>query len=115
MSKIVSKEEQYPMGSGTLTIKVSLGDGQLGTTSVMLGNTSLGIGDTIALTVGQTTELTHQTIYIESTCRDVNSSSDYTSVTVTFTDATNTKTYTYSEQAESSGGAVIYDLTFHLS
>lgn len=115
MGNVITKEESYAMGSGTLQLKVTIGDGQIGTTSVMLGTISLGISNSINLTVGETTDLEHKTLYIESTCRDQNSSSDYTSVLIVISDGSNSKTYTYSEEATTSGGSVIYDLTIHLS
>jgi len=111
-TKRITKNEQFSLSSGKLTIKSIAGDAHFTFHRIYYNNTLIITGEG-AITVNKSIEAGGE-IYIESTINLPDGSSDYASLSVEMNDDTNSECWNYSSK-EPDYEEVIYEVSIILN
>ena len=110
----VALNTEYEVGAGDVTLTVVIGEGQLGSSLVKVGEKQLTIGDVTKLKVGKGSAVAGKDLFIKTVVTDVNDKTDRTSVRYELKGGTVDKTFDLDATVDEEGGSVIYRATFAL-
>jgi len=105
---------EYEVGQGDLLLSVVIGEGQLGSSLVRLGERELAIGDVSRLKVGKGSTIAGKQLYIKTVVTDVNDQTDRTSVRYELQGGEVQKVIDLEASVDEEGGSVIYRARFDL-
>jgi hypothetical protein len=108
----VTLDTTYAVGSGDITLTITIGDGQLGSSRVTLGKKVLAEGDEIAtLPIGKGSILRDKAIQVKSVVSDVNDQTNHTSITYSLRGGPAAADYRLASTVAEEGDSVIYRAT----
>jgi Icc-related predicted phosphoesterase len=107
-------ETDYVVAAGDISLSVIIGDGQLGSSLVRLGDEELAIGDVDRLKIGSGGAIAGKDLFIKTVVTDVNDNTDHTSVRYELKGGKADKVFDLEESADEEGGSVVYRATFTL-
>ena len=104
----------YAVSQGPLKLTIIIGDAQLGSSRVVLGDKELARGEIKDLPIGDGSVIAGKTLFIKSVVTDVNDKTNHTSITYVLRGGKEDKEYVLSEDVGKEGGSMIYRATFDL-
>jgi hypothetical protein len=108
----VTLDTTYHVGAGDIALTLSIGDGQLGSSRVLLGTKVLGQGDDITnLLIGKGPKLAGKSIDVKTVVSDVNDQTNHTSLTYSLRGGPAPADYQLSATVAEEGDSVIYRAT----
>lgn len=111
---LFNKTQIYAVGSGeAVSLTVTIGDGQVGGSSVIWQGKTVAQGEVKGLQVGDPgVPLTGDLLLCTTTVQDINTASNHTSVTYALSGGSADQSFTYSIDVSEPGGSAIYAITF---
>ncbi len=110
----VNLQTDYAVDSGDVSLTITIGDGQLGSSLVRLNDKELGIGEIDGLKVGKGSAVAGKELFIKTVVTDVNDKTDHTSVRYELKGGASDQTFDLDGSVDEEGGSVIYRATFNL-
>lgn len=104
----------YAVSQGQVKLTIIIGDAQLGSSKVALGNKELARGEINDLPIGDGSVIAGKTLFIKSVVTDVNDKTNHTSITYVLRGGKEEKKYELSEDVEEEGGSMVYRAEFDL-
>jgi len=111
---LTTLKTDYPVDTGAVVLTIKIGEGQLGTSVVRLGETQLDIGEIDVLEIGQGPDLAGQVLFIKTVVADVNDNTNHTSVSYELQGGKADKVFNLDGTADEEGGSVVYRASFSL-
>lgn len=110
--KVIDLRADYEVAAGDVTITNVIGNAQIGSSVVKLGNREIGRGDIEKLRIGSGTSLRNKTLKVKSIVTDVNDRTNKTSITYRFKGGSRNQDYVSSGTVDNNGDAIIYRAAF---
>lgn len=111
---LFNKTQVYMLGGGeTVTLTVTIGDDQVGGSSVVWEGKTVAQGEVKGLHVGGAEGgLTGQLLVCTTSVQDINTATNHTSVTYELGGGSADQSFTYTIDVSEPGGTAIYAITF---
>lgn len=107
-------KRSYDVGSGSVELRIVVGDGQLGSTVVELDGVEIASGVLAMLKLGKGKDLKGSKLAVATTVTDVQRSSNRTSVTYELSGGTSKEVHPMNAEVAKDGGSVLYLAKFDL-
>lgn len=107
-------QTDYAVDAGDVTLTVIIGDGQLGSSLVRLGEKELATGDIDRLKIGKGSAIAGKELFVKTVVADVNDNTNHTSVRYELKGGAADQTFDLDASVDEEGGSVIYRATFDL-
>lgn len=115
MAKRKTLTAAYPVATGPVTLRVMVGEGQLGSSLVTLGKTELASGAIAFLSLGSGALLRGKTLRVTTMVTDVQRMTNRTSVTYVLQGGPSDREYRLEQPVADQGDSVDYTATFRLT
>jgi len=115
MAKRRLVSDSYEVGSGEVKLRLIVGEGQIGTSLVILGDRELASGNVMVVSLGSGSDLAGQTLRVKTTVNDVQRTTNRTSMTYIFEGGSSPKEILAKEDVDEEGDLVQYIATFDLT
>jgi len=115
MGKRKRLHDSYQVGAGEARLRLIVGDGQIGTSLILLGTRQLASGNITLVSLGDGPDLIGQTLTVKTTVSDVQHATNRTSVTYLFEGGPALKEVLAKEDVEEDGDLVQYIAKFDLT
>lgn len=110
--KIVDLMTSIKAGEAEVSLDVILGDAQLGSSAVKLGDQLIAKGERISCNLGHGSTLVGRVLTTKSNVTDVNNSTNKTSVEYIFHGSNGTQTFLSKSEVDQNGDAIVYRSAF---
>jgi hypothetical protein len=105
---------EYEVDDGPVVLRIYIGEGQFGSSAVLLGEAELASGNLAMVRVGMGTWVRGQRLIITSTVTDVQRRHNRTSVTYELSGGKKTQKHKLEHEVDEGGGSVIYTAELNL-
>jgi hypothetical protein len=99
---------EYEVGKDLVVLRIFIGEGQFGSSAVLLGEGELASGSLAMVRVGEGVDLKGERLTITSTVTDVQRLTNLTSVTYVLSGGPRIEEHHMERDVEEEGGSVIY-------
>ena len=111
----VTLKGAYTVGSDDIFVTVAIGEGQHGTSAVLLGTTRIAVGSgPLRVKVGDGDDIKGEVVTVRSVVNDVLSQTNKMSVTYVFSGGKGKDTFTAKGVCKDEGGLLIFEAKFKL-
>lgn len=110
----VALQTDYQVGTGDVSLTITIGDGQIGSSLVRLGDKELASGEVKKQKIGAGSSLKGKTLFVKTVVADVNDQTNRTSVRYELKGGKVDRAFDLDASVEEEGGSVIYRATFEL-
>ena len=111
----VTLKDDYTVGSADIFLAITIGEGQHGTSSVLLGTTRIAAGSgSLRVKVGDGDDIKGKVVIVRSVVNDVISQTNRMSVTYRFTGGQGNGTFIARGVCPDDGGLLIFEATIDL-
>jgi hypothetical protein len=115
MAKIKRLKHTYRVGAGEVTLRLIVGEGQVGTSLVRLGERDLASGAVAMVFVGTGPEVAGQQLSVATTVTDVQRFTNRTSVRYLLSGGPEDAAFEASADVDAEGGSIHYVARFDLT
>jgi hypothetical protein len=110
----VALKTMYEVADAEVTVTVTIGEGQLGSSRVRVGDREVTVGDVSKVKIGKGSAIAGKELFIKTVVADVNDQTNRTSVSYELKGGKVDKTFDLDATVDEEGGSAIYRATFEL-
>ena len=114
VKRVELEREDFSVGSGPVTLRIVIGDAQLGTSLVLLDGEEIASGSIALLRLPAPADLVGKRLTIVTTVTDVQRMTNRTSVTYVLTGGAGDWEYRSAESVDEENASVVYKATFDM-
>lgn len=112
--KVVDLRADYEVGAGDVKLTIVIGNAQIGSSIVNLGDVEKGHGDIDGLIIGSGPKIRGKSLKTKSVVKDINDQSNKTVITYRLSGGKRNQSFTSSAVLDQNGDSMVYRALFRL-